>query len=43
VNQDELQGAAFNRAVRDGGAYPCPLEFSRGTQAMMDEAFASAA
>jgi len=43
VNQYELQAAAFNRAVRDGGAYPCPLEFSRGTQTMVDEAFASAA
>ena len=42
VNHYELQAAAFNRAVRDGGAYPCPLEFSRGTQTMMDAAFASA-
>lgn len=42
VNHYELQVAAFNRAVRDGAAYPCPLEFSRGTQAMMDAAFASA-
>lgn len=43
VNHYELQAAAFNRAVRDGEAYPCPLEFSRGTQVMMDAAFASAA
>ena len=43
VNHYELQAAAFNRAVREGGPYPCPLEFSRGTQAMMDAAFASAA
>lgn len=42
VNHFELQAAAFNRAVRDGGVYPCPLEFSRGTQAMMDACFASA-
>ena len=42
VNHYELQAAAFNRAVRDGGVYPCPLEFSRGTQAMIDAAFASA-
>ena len=42
VNHYELQAAAFNRAVRERGAYPCPLEFSRGTQAMMDAAFASA-
>jgi predicted dehydrogenase len=43
ANHYVLQAAAFNRAVRDGTPYPCPLEFSRGTQAMMDAAFASAA
>jgi predicted dehydrogenase len=43
VNHYELQAAAFNRVVRDGGTYPCTLEFSRGTQTMMDAAFASAA
>ena len=43
VNHYELQAAAFNRAVRDGVAYPCPLEFSRGTQVAIDAAFASAA
>ncbi len=42
VNQYELQVAAFNRAAREGGGYPCTLEFSRGTQVMMDAAFASA-
>ena len=42
VNHYELQAAAFNRTVREGGDYPCPLEFSRGTQVMMDAAFASA-
>jgi len=42
VNHYELQAAAFNRTVREGAAYPCPLEFSRGTQVMMDAAFASA-
>jgi predicted dehydrogenase len=42
VNHYELQAAAFNRAVREGSAYACPLEFSRGTQAMMDAASASA-
>lgn len=42
VNQYELQAAAFNRAVLEGAEYPCPLEFSRGTQVMMDAAFASA-
>ena len=41
ANHYELQALAFNRAVRDGGAYACPLEFSRGTQAMIDAAFAS--
>lgn len=30
------QVAAFNASVLDGAAYPCPLEFSRGTQAMID-------
>ncbi len=43
ANHYELQVAAFNRTVREGGIYPCPLEFSRGTQLMMDAAFASAA
>lgn len=40
-NQYELQVAAFNSAVTEGTRYPCPLEFSRGTQAMMDAAFDS--
>jgi predicted dehydrogenase len=43
VNHYELQAAAFNRSVLEGVAYACPLEFSRGTQMMMDAAFASAA
>jgi predicted dehydrogenase len=43
VNHYELQAAAFNRAVREGVSYPCPLEFSRGTQVAIDAAFASAA
>ena len=43
VSHYELQAAAFNRTVREGAVYPCSLEFSRGTQAMMDAAFASAA
>jgi len=42
VNHYELQAAAFNRAVSEGGDYPWPLESSRGTQVMMDAAFASA-
>lgn len=32
----------FGRTVREGAAYPCPLEFSRGTQAMIDMVFAKA-
>ena len=38
-NQYELQVAAFNRAAAGGGDYPCPLEFSRGTQRAMDRVF----
>jgi predicted dehydrogenase len=34
--QYKLQVEAFGRTVREGAAYPCPLEFVRGTQAMMD-------
>ncbi|CUH75168.1 Glucose--fructose oxidoreductase precursor [Tritonibacter multivorans] len=37
-----LQVEAFGRSLRDGAAYPCPLEFSRGTQEMMDQVFAVA-
>ncbi|MFZ7093153.1 Gfo/Idh/MocA family protein [Primorskyibacter sp. 2E233] len=36
VNQVE----AFNATVLDGAPYPCPLEFSRGTQAMIDMVWA---
>ncbi len=43
TNHYELQVAAFNRVIREGGDFPCPLEFSRGTQVMMDEALASGA
>lgn len=42
VNQYVLQAEAFNAAVTDGASYPCPLEFSRGTQAMIDMVFACA-
>ena len=38
VNQVE----AFGASIRTGAAYPCPLEFSRGTQRMIDMAFAGA-
>ncbi len=38
----KLQVEAFCRSVRGGAAYPCPLEFSRGTQEMIDRVFADA-
>jgi predicted dehydrogenase len=40
ARQYELQVAAFNSSARSGSNYPCPLEFSRGTQKMIDWAFA---
>lgn len=39
ANQYVLQVEAFNRTVREGAPYPCPLEFVRGTQAMIDRVF----
>lgn len=39
LNQYKLQVEAFGRSVREGTPYDCPLEFSRGTQAMMDRVF----
>ncbi|MBC7735634.1 MAG: Gfo/Idh/MocA family oxidoreductase [Candidatus Saccharibacteria bacterium] len=42
VNQYKLQVEAFSHSVRTGEAYACPLEFVRGTQAMIDMVFASA-
>jgi predicted dehydrogenase len=41
VNHYILQVENFGRSVREGVAYPCPLEFSRGTQAMIDMVFAA--
>ena len=41
VNQYVAQVEAFNHSVATGAAYPCPLEFSRGTQAMIDAALAA--
>jgi predicted dehydrogenase len=35
----KLQVENFGATVRDGVDYPCPLEFSRGTQAMIDQVF----
>jgi hypothetical protein len=41
-NHYVLQVEAFSQAARSGGAYACPLEFTRGTQAMIDQVFAVA-
>lgn len=41
ANHYILQVENFCKSVRDGVAYPCPLEFSRGTQVMMDMVFAA--
>ena len=41
ANHYVLQVEAFEASVRDGTPYPCPLEFSRGTQEMMDMVFAA--
>lgn len=35
----KLQVEAFCRTIRAGDEYPCTLEFSRGTQAMIDRVF----
>lgn len=42
ARQYELQVAAFNHAASTGTDYACPLEFSRGTQDMIDQVFANA-
>jgi predicted dehydrogenase len=39
ANQYQLQVEAFNRSVREAVPYACPLEFVRGTQAMIDRVF----
>ncbi|MCG6904737.1 MAG: Gfo/Idh/MocA family oxidoreductase [Rhodobacter sp.] len=41
VNHYVNQVQNFGHSIRTGAAYPCPLEFSRGTQAMIDKAFAA--
>ena len=43
VNQYVQQVENFGHTIRDGASYPCPLEFSRGTQVMMDMVFAAGA
>ena len=42
VNHYINQVEAFGRAAHTGEAFACPLEFSKGTQQMMDMAFAAA-
>ena len=42
-NHYVLQVEAFCEAVTSGAAYPCPLEFSRGTQVMTDMVYAAGA
>ncbi|MCR8725314.1 Gfo/Idh/MocA family protein [Frigidibacter sp. ROC022] len=42
TRQYKLQVEAFCRTVRDGAAYPWRLEDAKGTQAMMDRAYAAA-
>ncbi|EAR52582.1 oxidoreductase, Gfo/Idh/MocA family protein [Oceanicola granulosus HTCC2516] len=42
ANHYVLQVEAFGRALRGEEAYPCPLEFSRGTQEMIDMVYAAA-
>ena len=39
ANQYKLQVEAFGRTAREGVPYACPLEFVRGTQAMMDRVY----
>jgi len=41
ANHYVLQVEAFEKSVAEGVPYPCPLEFSRGTQVMMDMVFAA--
>ena len=42
ANHYVLQVEAFGHTMRTGTAYPCPLEFTKGTQAMIDMVFAVA-
>lgn len=41
TNHYVLQVEAFGESLRTGCHYPCPLEFSRGTQVAMDMIFAA--
>jgi len=40
ARQYVTQVEAFGRTIREGAGYPVPLEFSRGTQAALEAAFA---
>ena len=42
VNQYIRQVEAFGHSLTTGAPYPCPLEFTKGTQAMIDRVFAVA-
>ncbi|MCH2094746.1 MAG: Gfo/Idh/MocA family oxidoreductase [Rhodobacteraceae bacterium] len=42
ANHYVLQAEAFNKSALDGTPFKCPLEFSRGTQVMIDQVFAKA-
>ncbi len=42
VNHYVLQVEAFGASVLEAMSYPCPLEFSKGTQAMIDMTLAAA-
>ena len=42
ANQYVIQVENFARSVATGAEYPCPMEFSRGTQVMIDRVFAGA-
>ena len=41
VNHYVNQVENFGRSLREGAAYPCPLEFSKGTQRMIDMVWAA--
>lgn len=42
ANHYVTQVENFGQAIRSGAAYACPLEFSKGTQAMIDQIYAVA-
>jgi predicted dehydrogenase len=42
IDQYVLQVEAFGEAVRSGAPYACPLEFSKGTQRMIDMTYEAA-